>query len=451
MLPSDLLPVLLDFLSEDRSALCQCLLANSQISNAAASVLYSRVILRPKYGQSSGILDCLLSGSLPRYALHVRTLSVKGFLFPNVVSTLPISETLLAAVKAFKNLKALEILPDIYPDDFFTEIIHQGLDLPLLTTLRVNSSCMSEGDSAILARFDRLRILELRNPTRAILNILPEWLAKMGGLNELHLTSNCGSVTPGVLRALIPLLQEISAISLGLSYSITDDDLFDFLGQLPNLKSAQLQHYLQYKVTDNTRQMNRLRSLTVLHNPMDDAESMARICAWVRHAVAGAPIERLQLCCDEFEESSFAPRTFDALLRDIAFANGATFRALDIGGWLVSADAVSLLFEGCKQIEEFAAALDQPGFEEFERRVTTMKLLHTAALRIYAGGGSTSIDDAERIMRKSVALRRLALDEMNTEVRKSQSESNLTRVYAGFVDITRRQNALRSARNPASS
>ena len=51
-------------------------------------------------------------------------------------------------------------------------------------------------------------------------------------------------MTPGVLRALVPLLQKITAISLGLSYSITDDDLFDFLGQLESLESAQLQHYL---------------------------------------------------------------------------------------------------------------------------------------------------------------------------------------------------------------
>jgi hypothetical protein len=58
-------------------------------------------------------------------------------------------------------------------------------------------------------------------------------------------------VTPGVLRPFIPLLANVTAFSFGLSYSITDDDLFDFLGQLPCLETVQLQHYLACGSIDN--------------------------------------------------------------------------------------------------------------------------------------------------------------------------------------------------------
>ncbi|KAF7316182.1 hypothetical protein MIND_00136400 [Mycena indigotica] len=415
MLPLDLLPLVLDHISEDRTTLLKCLLTNSQFKRATASILYSQVVLRPKYGQTTGILDRLLSATLHCYAPFVHSFSVQGLLLENVVASFPIAETLLAAIKAFVNLKTLELVPDIYPDDFFTPILQQALELSSLQILRVNSSCMSEADSAILANLVRLRVLELRSPTRAILNILPDWLTKMDQLTELHLTSNCGSVTPGVLRQLVPLLQNVTAIALGLSYSIIDDDLLEFLGSLPNLKSAQLQHYLQYKRPANELEMRQLRSLTVLYNYIGHAENMDRFCNWVCRVITGAPIEHVKLCCDEYEESSLAPRTFDTLLKDLASANYETLHTLDLGGWLVSVDAVSLFLEKCKHLEEFSAALDQPGFEGFERRVSTMTCLHTSVLKIYAGAGLTTIENAERIMKKSVALRRLSLNELKTE------------------------------------
>lgn len=108
-------------------------------------------------------------------------------------------------------------------------------------------------------------------------------------------------------------------------------------------------------------QMRRLRSLTVLHDPTDDSDS---ICAWVRRAIYGAPIERLQLCCDEFDESAFAPRCFDfdALVDDLVSANAVTLHMLDLGGWLISAFAVSSLFDACAALAEFSAAIDKPGY-----------------------------------------------------------------------------------------
>lgn len=55
---------------------------------------------------------------------------------------------------------------------------------------------------------------------------------------------DCGSVTPGVLKSIVPLLrQNIRGLGLGLSYSLTDEDVFAFLHQLPTLKEVELRYY----------------------------------------------------------------------------------------------------------------------------------------------------------------------------------------------------------------
>jgi len=56
---------------------------------------------------------------------------------------------------------------------------------------------------------------------------------------------NCGSITPGVLKAFVfpPLQSNIRALSLGLSYSLTHDDTFQFLNNFPQLEELELRYY----------------------------------------------------------------------------------------------------------------------------------------------------------------------------------------------------------------
>ena len=56
--------------------------------------------------------------------------------------------------------------------------------------------------------------------------------------------NNCGSVTPGVLRSLAPPLINIRGFTLGLSYSLTNDDIFTFLNELTQLQDLQLYYYI---------------------------------------------------------------------------------------------------------------------------------------------------------------------------------------------------------------
>lgn len=62
------------------------------------------------------------------------------------------------------------------------------MKLPQLRELTVNSSCTDEVRAPILVQINELQKLTLRDPSRAILQILPDWLGRLSkSLTELHL------------------------------------------------------------------------------------------------------------------------------------------------------------------------------------------------------------------------------------------------------------------------
>lgn len=97
-------------------------------------------------------------------------------------------EALLAAVQVFENLHTVEISPELYPNDLFPAILAQLRDRGSLVNLRVNSSCTDDETAPILAKIEGLRKLQLESPSRAILQLLPDWLGRLTLLRELHLT-----------------------------------------------------------------------------------------------------------------------------------------------------------------------------------------------------------------------------------------------------------------------
>ncbi|KAJ6542755.1 hypothetical protein B0H19DRAFT_1171777 [Mycena capillaripes] len=412
-IPNDLLCLILDLLAENRTTLCKCCLVNWEFNRAASTVLYSQVVLqvshsafaRPRQEKFANAL--LSSASLPHNAPHVKVLRLGGYLDC-------LLETLLPAVKAFQNLQTVEIFPDANHDSLFPPVLLELENRPTLVNFRVNAACMDETNAPILVKIGGLRQLGLERPNRTVLQLLPDWLGRLSSLTEFHLTRDCGSITPGVLRSLVPFLASITAFSWGISYSVTDDDLFGFLSQLPCLQSAHLRHYLQLKVSEIGTPMKRLRSLTVCHDASEDDEVVDKLCAWVRHAISGSSIERVRFCCDEFSMDPQGPRGFDVLIEHFSRNNADTLRVLDLNGWLISASSVSLLFQTCVGLEELTTALDSDGFLEFKRLVPTTKRLHTAVLQVYRGDTdapfSVSVEDVAQIMQSSEVLRRLSVN-----------------------------------------
>ena len=61
----------------------------------------------------------------------------------------------------------------------------------------------------------------------------------------MYMQDNCGSITPGVLRSFVPHVGgALREFTLGLSYSLTDEDVFSFVSLLPHLEHLHLQYYL---------------------------------------------------------------------------------------------------------------------------------------------------------------------------------------------------------------
>ncbi|KAJ7166587.1 hypothetical protein C8R46DRAFT_264096 [Mycena filopes] len=412
----DLLCLILELLAEDKAALCRCCLVSWEFNRAGSRVLYSEVVLWPSFRswqeQLSGSI--FSSASLPRNAPHVQVLRVGGYL-PHPPPLKVILEIIPAALKTFENLRTAEIFPD--SDHPFTEILSGLEGRSSLVDLRVNSSCTDEASAPLLVKINGLRQLELQRPTRAILQLLPDWLGRLTSLSALHFTRDCGSITPGLLRSFLPLLTNITTFSLGLSYSITDDDLFGFLVQLPNLEIVQLRYYLQWKSAQPGLALKRLRSLTVHHDPFDEEEPIDQLRKWVHRAVSGAPIECIRLVCNDadFALDIDGPRGFDALIAHLC-STSANLRVLDINVLPVSASSVALLLETCSALEELVIATDTDGYREFTRLLPTMKLLHTAVLGIYSQDGFyVSVEAAGELMQTSEVLRRLSINDVKIE------------------------------------
>ena len=189
---------------------------------------------------------------------------IKGFLSPRSSPRNTIGTKILHAVQSYHNLNAIHISPTTYPTGIFTDVLNILRTKSSIRHLTVNSACTDDDGSSALVTINGLQHLTLVDPTRAVLNKLPEWLSRLSwSLTELHLKvcqspggtkkltecnvsqDNCGSITPAVLRSFTPHLRRgIRSITLGLSYSLTHDDVFSFLGELPKLTSVQLQYYL---------------------------------------------------------------------------------------------------------------------------------------------------------------------------------------------------------------
>ena len=98
----------------------------------------------------------------------------------------------MEAIKSFSNLRSVQFTPQTYHEDLFRDSLIALRDLRSLTEIAVNASCTDEAKASVLAELHGLKKLTLDNPSRAILQLLPDWLRRLSGtLQELHLKVNC--------------------------------------------------------------------------------------------------------------------------------------------------------------------------------------------------------------------------------------------------------------------
>jgi len=273
-------------------------------------------------------------------------------------------------------------------------------------------SC-TESNSAVLAQIDGLHKLTIQDPSRAVLQILPKWLSKLSSsLVELHLRGNCGSITPGVLRSLVPHLQKVRSITLGLSYSLADEDVFSALGQLPHLESVGIQYYLQLKALPRIHLPN-LRSLIVRHSRMQSGEDVNRLCTWIKHVISSTlTLQSLRLISDDLPDYCMPGISYDSLVDDLGNDHGDTLRFLHIKSSFIGIHALRDLCERCGNLEELEVSVGENALARFTDFTMNMRNLHTVSFNVhFAKRTQTEPSEGIKILEKGPpSLRRLAIN-----------------------------------------
>lgn len=141
---------------------------------------------------------------LPRKLTQRRsTLSALGFISPRPPPLNTFPAVLSHAVQLFTHLSRVTLTPITFHEDLVTETLITLKSLSCLQTLTVGSCCTDDARAPLLVEITGLRHLAIVSPTRAVLQLLPEWLSRLSNtLAELHLKVSFG----GRRRFLIFLL-----------------------------------------------------------------------------------------------------------------------------------------------------------------------------------------------------------------------------------------------------
>ncbi|KAL6307344.1 hypothetical protein BKA93DRAFT_816002 [Sparassis latifolia] len=382
----DIFEHILDYLHDDRLTLYNCSLVKRAFRDAVAKVLYEQVTFSPAFTpvlnlrkRAEFMEGVIASASLPHNAAHVLKFEIGGYLTYRPPFAITFPAELRAALRCWCNLNTIIVAPKQHHEDLLNDILPLLPEVPKLHALSINSSYAQEVHTQILVQVGQLEALTIQNPSRAVLSLLPEWLGRMSRtLRELHLKENCGSVTPGVLRSFVPHLEAIHAFSLGLSYSLTDDDVFSFLNQLPNLRTLELRYYLQLRAPSALPFLPHLRSLTVQQTTVTNKEHVTYLCKWIRRVIARSPLVSLYLISQDVDRGACA--AYDGILEHLYSKHAATLRVLRMDMAFVGRKALRQLFAYCTNLEEVALATSNNALLEIPRLIRPLLALHTLSV-----------------------------------------------------------------------
>ncbi|KAI1795387.1 hypothetical protein LXA43DRAFT_882089 [Ganoderma leucocontextum] len=420
----DILINILDWLDGDYTSLYRCSQVNRMFRDAAATYLYRSVTYSPPFSlilnlrkQDDFAQGLFSSARLPHNAALVRRLEVSGYLSTRPPPLNKFPGQLKSIVECWTNLQSVTFAPRKYHTDTFNDTLPLLLSLPFLQHLTLNPSCMGEAHVATVPQLRNLQSLTIQSPTRAVLQILPDWLRGLRPtLRSFHLRDNCGSVTPGVLRAFLPHMQEITAFTLGLSYSLTDDDVFVFCEDLPLLQILELRYYLQMRPTRIPR-LSRLRYLTVHCNYVMNARDAAYLYKWVRRTVTYAPLESLRLICEP--QASGAAPSFDPLLEHLIARHARRLRILDLREFFVGKKALKRLCHSCPMLEDLFVTVSSDTLSDLQNDPNQFQRLQRLGVNTRTSRDRKKIttEAAETFMRSVPKLQRLVVNGDRFEVR----------------------------------
>ncbi|TDL27031.1 hypothetical protein BD410DRAFT_481672 [Rickenella mellea] len=293
---------------------------------------------------------------------------------------------LTAALPNYHNLQSLTLLGHKYQKNILPVIFANIHRAAALIHLTIASNCIEEeSDFSLLDQLLSVRSLTILSPKNVILLPLPAWLEKLPQpLKELRLEDNCGSVTPGTLKFLIPHLPDLEVFTLGLSYSVKDEDLFPFLGKLTRLRQLQLTYYIQLGALPKVTISPSLVSFEVRYKMIHSRPHTNSLCTWVHQIIAHTSLESLELLCEDAEEyeGSGAHPSFDGLVKHLSVRHAKTLKTLRMEDAFVGTPAMVDLMSNCRQLEHLAVSVRENFIPQCTTFLPSMPRLRTIDIRI---------------------------------------------------------------------
>ncbi|PPQ65462.1 hypothetical protein CVT24_010793 [Panaeolus cyanescens] len=512
----------------------KCSIVCREFHMAAASLLYRDVVVSPKFspvlnlreGLSVPASSNLSSALLPHNAPYVLSLEISGYISPRPGPRNPLPALIPLALKTFTNLRRIVFTPSTYHELLFEESLPLLKNVSRLKELTVGAACFGgerpgawgaekivevgirekrnvleeeggtgklqtsmvkteiQNDQTAATRSTQdgtdipekpcLRVIGLVSPGRAILERVPDWLEGLkrdgGRLTGLHLKDNCGSVTPGVLRAIMPHVKDsLTDLTLGLSYSLADEDVFNFVGEIEHLRWLKLRYYWQLKQPPRQPSLRNLSTFIVSHPELQARKDVLELCKWVRRAIKGSPLlEVLKLCGDDdlgpgvdergmvnggdVADDSYegngdnipSPGSFDPLLEHLTLKHKERLRILDLGTGFMSVASFKKVATECQGLEVIRAAVGKGFLNTFSELSSSLKRLHTLDLRIvhvpyhFLSDGGRSKGVVEWAQKALIdgpdALRRIRVQGVLWECRWEVGEDGQTRKVVEEVD-----------------
>ncbi|KAI0790117.1 hypothetical protein BC629DRAFT_1511447 [Irpex lacteus] len=382
-------------------------------STAAAKVLYRHVVVSPK-GDAENVLDLkrmrqrdvlpgqFKSAMLPHNAPFVLSLSVTGHLStrpapPSTDFTPNFPTSLALAIDSWPNLQSVRFTPETLHEETFSPAL-SSLSLRNLRHLHITSRISIHSD--VLAAVKGLESLAIDNPNRTYREVLPGWVEKLAGtLRGLHLQSDCGSITPGVLTLLKPHVRHLRAFTLGLSYSITNDDLFAFLECMPELEELDVRYYLQNKPPPSVPPtfLTNLKSLTLRYAPgdVDTPTSITQLRSWLSSLLSHShshshTLESVRIL--RAKGYSGERCQLGNVLRDLS--KNEQLKDVVIPRGFVDVEAVKELSERCGGLEEMWVDTESRVLLQIPEIVASCPHIHTLVFRLTGRftGGPRNLD-----------------------------------------------------------
>ncbi|KAF8519374.1 hypothetical protein BU17DRAFT_90081 [Hysterangium stoloniferum] len=398
ILPNELIEQIIYFLDGDIQTLSVCAVVCHVFNQISTPLLYKRIHVSPPNievaWQDTLGRKPFATSRLPSHAGYIEEFTLDGDLTkirPFRQMSISIIDKIPGALQAWRNLRKVTLKPHQASGTALQNIIKALRTCPSLKSITVNDLVMGEDIVPDLVELCDLEEITLLNPTRDILMALIDWIGRMRStITALHLLNNCGSLTPGILRKLTPHLCILESLSIGISYSLTDADIFSCLSELPKLKSLQLQYYYQQGSLPPGPTLLSLQSLTVCYDLLIGKYEAVALSTWIRRISSSSPLEHLIVRC---YDSRGRTLSFDGLLLHVAHRHRQSLCSIQMPKAHVRTRTLHTLLQICGGLTDLSLNVAFSALKSFPTMATECHNLRTVSFDVCDYQGLT-IDKA---------------------------------------------------------